>query len=232
MPFRETCPVEERIALFRDYETGVFAVSGCAGGTDQPGDILRLEAAAREWCRALVRGRQPCREELSACNGSARGRAHRRGQAQVPAVWPQEDQGRAGGRGAEDERGHCLAGTVDDWRYPEARGAGRAQAPTAARRGAWRARGGGARPNEEWAIDFKGWYRTASGLRCDPLTVTDGASRFLLATQIVPPTTDGVKTALWSLFEAAGLPDAIRSDNGTPFGSTGAGGLSACRCGG
>ena len=27
MPFKETCPVEERIALFRDYETGVFTVS-------------------------------------------------------------------------------------------------------------------------------------------------------------------------------------------------------------
>jgi hypothetical protein len=24
MPFKETCPVEERIGLFRDYETGVF----------------------------------------------------------------------------------------------------------------------------------------------------------------------------------------------------------------
>jgi hypothetical protein len=27
MPFKETCPVEERIALFREYETGVFTVS-------------------------------------------------------------------------------------------------------------------------------------------------------------------------------------------------------------
>jgi hypothetical protein len=27
MPFKETRPVEERIALFRDYETGVLTVS-------------------------------------------------------------------------------------------------------------------------------------------------------------------------------------------------------------
>jgi hypothetical protein len=27
MPFKETCPMEERIALFREYETGVFTVS-------------------------------------------------------------------------------------------------------------------------------------------------------------------------------------------------------------
>ena len=27
MPFEETCPVEERIAMFRDWDTGAFAVS-------------------------------------------------------------------------------------------------------------------------------------------------------------------------------------------------------------
>jgi transposase-like protein len=27
MPFKETCPVEERIALFREYATGEFSVS-------------------------------------------------------------------------------------------------------------------------------------------------------------------------------------------------------------
>ena len=27
MPFKETCPVEERIAMFRDYDTGAFSVS-------------------------------------------------------------------------------------------------------------------------------------------------------------------------------------------------------------
>src|ERR1700739_2834308 len=29
--------------------------------------------------------------------------------------------------------------------------------------------------NEEWSIDFKGWFRTADGTRCDPLTLTDAA---------------------------------------------------------
>jgi hypothetical protein len=33
MPFKETCPVEERIALFREYETGVFTVSGISRET-------------------------------------------------------------------------------------------------------------------------------------------------------------------------------------------------------
>jgi transposase InsO family protein len=82
-------------------------------------------------------------------------------------------------------------------------------------------------PNEEWSIDFKGWFRTADGRRCDPLTITDQASRFLVEVRIVDPTWAGVRCALERVFERVGLPEAIRSDNGTPFGSTGAGGLSA-----
>ena len=64
----------------------------------------------------------------------------------------------------------------------------------------------------QWAIDFKGHFRTASGVRCDPLTVTDQASRYLLEVRIIEPTTVGVKRALERVFGAAGLPDAIHSD--------------------
>ena len=35
--------------------------------------------------------------------------------------------------------------------------------------------------NDIWCIDFKGWFRTADGSRCDPFTVTDAHSRMLLA---------------------------------------------------
>ena len=80
--------------------------------------------------------------------------------------------------------------------------------------------------NEEWAIDFKGWFRTLDGTRCDPLTVTDQASRYLIDVRIVDPTWAGVRCALERVFGEIGLPLAIRSDNGSPFGSTGAGGLS------
>src|ERR1700680_623562 len=34
--------------------------------------------------------------------------------------------------------------------------------------------------NQTWCADFKGWFRTADGTRCDPLTITDSYSRFLL----------------------------------------------------
>ncbi len=82
-------------------------------------------------------------------------------------------------------------------------------------------------PNQEWSIDFKGWFRTSNGERCDPLTLSDAASRYVVDIAIVEPTWAGVRGALQRVFEDFGLPEAIRSDNGSPFGSTGAGGLSA-----
>ena len=86
---------------------------------------------------------------------------------------------------------------------------------------------GAVEANGEWSIDFKGWFRTRDGERCDPLTVADTASRYLIEAQIVEPTWAGVRLALERVFEAVGLPAAMRSDNGCPFGSTGAGGLSS-----
>src|SRR6266478_6923270 len=47
-------------------------------------------------------------------------------------------------------------------------------------------------PNDLWCIDFKGWFRTGDGRRCDPLTLTDAYSRLLIDCRIVPPTGDGV----------------------------------------
>lgn len=80
-------------------------------------------------------------------------------------------------------------------------------------------------PGDLWCIDFKGWFRTGDGHRCDPLTVTDAHSRYLLACQIVEPTGAGVQEVTERLFKAFGVPWAMRSDNGPPFASTGAAGL-------
>ena len=82
-------------------------------------------------------------------------------------------------------------------------------------------------PNDLWCIDFKGWFRTCDGKRCDPLTLTDADSRFLLACRIVEPTAEGVHPVVERALREHGLPLAIRSDNGPPFASTGAGGLTA-----
>jgi len=79
--------------------------------------------------------------------------------------------------------------------------------------------------NDAWCIDFKGWFRTADGRRCHPFTVTDAFSRYLLAVEVIEPTGQAVQAKMDKLFKEHGLPVAIRSDNGTPFASTGAGGL-------
>ena len=83
-----------------------------------------------------------------------------------------------------------------------------------------------AAPNDVWCADFKGWFRTADGSRCDPLTISDAHSRFLLDCKIVAPTTEGTEPRFVRAFREFGLPQALRTDNGPPFASTGAGGLS------
>jgi putative transposase len=81
--------------------------------------------------------------------------------------------------------------------------------------------------NESWSADFKGWFRTGDGVRCDPLTVTDNYSRYLLACTAVPQiTTAHVQPILTGLFRSHGLPRGLRTDNGSPFANrTGLGGL-------
>jgi transposase InsO family protein len=82
-------------------------------------------------------------------------------------------------------------------------------------------------PNDVWTTDFKGWFRTGDGQRCDPLTVADGYSRFLLRCQaVMPPDGQAVQPLFEAAFREYGLPLALRSDNGPPFASRAAGGLS------
>jgi len=82
-------------------------------------------------------------------------------------------------------------------------------------------------PNAVWSADLKGWFTTGDGIRCDPLTITDNYSRFLLRCQAVSPADHEM---IQPIFEAAfreyGMPVAIRTDNGPPFATTTVGGLS------
>jgi transposase InsO family protein len=81
--------------------------------------------------------------------------------------------------------------------------------------------------NDTWCIDFKGWFLTGDGKRCEPLTLTDAYSRYLLRCQaLVRTDTDHVWPVLDAAFREFGLPHYLRSDNGSPFASRGAGGLS------
>jgi putative transposase len=81
-------------------------------------------------------------------------------------------------------------------------------------------------PNDVWTADFKGWFRTADGTRCDPLTVIDACSRFVLCCRIVAPTERGGRPWFERTFREYGLPRAMRTDNGPPFATTAAAHLS------
>jgi transposase InsO family protein len=73
--------------------------------------------------------------------------------------------------------------------------------------------------NEIWTVDFKGWWHGTEG-RCEPLTVRDEFSRYLLELRQVPNARSRtVQESFEKLFQRHGLPQAIRSDNGTPFAS-------------
>ena len=83
------------------------------------------------------------------------------------------------------------------------------------------------RPNEVWGADFKGWFRTKDGQRCDPLTSSDLCTRFVLICRIVDgQRIDSTKPEFRKAFIRYGMPEAIRVDNGSPFGSRGICGLS------
>jgi len=76
-------------------------------------------------------------------------------------------------------------------------------------------------PNDLWTIDFKGWWRTEDGTRVHPLTVHDAHSRFVLAVELLESQgTRAAREVLLGLFRRYGLPRAIQSDNGSPFGCT------------
>lgn len=82
-------------------------------------------------------------------------------------------------------------------------------------------------PNQVWCTDFKGHFKMGNGVRCHPLTLMDGASRYLLRCHgMSGPTLARTRKVFEAAFREFGLPDAIRSDNGVPFAGRGAGGLS------
>ena len=82
-------------------------------------------------------------------------------------------------------------------------------------------------PNAVWCADFKGGFALGNGRRCHPLTLSDAYSRYLLRCEGLSRTDE---SAVRPIFEAAfaefGRPHAIRTDNGPPFATVAAGGLS------
>ncbi len=83
------------------------------------------------------------------------------------------------------------------------------------------------KPNQVWSMDFKGWWKTKDNNVCEPFTIQDVYSRYLLYTE---PVKNKSGSSIWpimmKLFEKYGMPERCRSDNGPPFASLGLGRLS------
>lgn len=73
-------------------------------------------------------------------------------------------------------------------------------------------------PNHVWAVDYKGDFRLGNGRRCYPLTSSDLCTRFLLGCEALESTQYApARESFERLFETFGLPEILRTDNGTPF---------------
>jgi transposase InsO family protein len=78
-----------------------------------------------------------------------------------------------------------------------------------------------AEPNELWQMDFKGEIALTSGARCHPLTVLDDHSRYsLVLAACADQCRETVQHELRIAFRRYGLPWAILTDNGPPWGSS------------
>lgn len=222
MPFVETCRMEERVSMLADYDTGVFGVS----------DLCRRYGVSRDTFYAW-RARRASGEADWFCDRSHAPRAcpHRTDGAteariiglrrRFPHLGPRKLLAVLARR--EPRTGWPAASTIGDIlkRAGLIEPARRRRRPLDAPRSAVAAEAA----NEEWAADFKGWFRTKDQCRVDPLTISDSHTRFLIEARITAPTVEGSQAVFARAFAAYGLPRAIRCDNGAPFGSRGAGGL-------
>ncbi len=222
----ETNVLDERLRFVRDCESGHWSMTELCEryGVTRPTGYKWL-ARHRGGGRAGLADRSHAPHQCPHRTSDADGGADRRG---APGVRLGRQEAPAGAPHAVSDA--VLAGPQYRQRDP------RAPRACSRRIGAdVRGRTPGAtplqteRPNQVWPADFKGQFRTGDGCYCYPLTVTDHLSRTLLVCRGFRSvkTVAGAKPVFRALFRAVGLPDAIRSDNGAPFASTGIHGLSA-----
>jgi putative transposase len=75
-------------------------------------------------------------------------------------------------------------------------------------------------PNGLWCADYKGEFLLRNQRYCYPLTITDYATRYLLACEALSTTQERYAFSVFErAFQDFGLPEAIRTDNGVPFAS-------------
>jgi transposase InsO family protein len=222
MPFEETCRMEQRIRMLSEYETRNWSVSELCRRYGICRDTFyewraRKAAGDPEWFKDRSHAPLQCSQTTAGVIAEKVITARRRfpylGPRKLLAVLEREAPATAWP--AASTIGEILkrAGLVAPIK--------RRRRPLDRQRPCTPATS----VNDEWATDFKGWFRTRDHQRIDPLTVTDSHSRFLIELRITAPTIEGVRPCFTRVFREYGLPLSIRCDNGSPFGSRGPGGL-------
>lgn len=75
-------------------------------------------------------------------------------------------------------------------------------------------------PNDLWCADYKGQFQLGNKKYCYPLTITDNATRYLIACESLESTKEKYAfTTFERVFREYGLPLGIKTDNGVPFAS-------------
>ena len=225
MPWRELEPMEQRLELIREYESGLVTMTELVAqyGVSRKTAYKWLERYEREGVHGIAdRSRRPHQSpqamapDIVEAVVALRRRHPRWGPKKLlrilrrrhPTVaWPHRS-------------------TVCGWL--QARGLvapPRRQTPlSAAPRSPLRP---ATAPNDLWTTDFKGEFRTGDGVYCYPLTLRDAFSRFVLRCDaLTGRTTVSTRRRFERAFAEYGLPTRIRSDNGAPFASPGLGGVS------
>ncbi len=223
MPWKETCPMIERIKFIEDWMRGLGSVRGLCtvyGISGETGHkwIRRFKEQGKsgleDKSRAALTHPNATDTDTIALVIAAR-RDH-------PTWGPRKLRQWLGKR----HPGRCLpaASTMGDI----LKRAGMIQPRRSGRalhegQGSTADYGG---PNSVWCIDYKGQFRLGNGQMCYPLTISDGHSRMILCCRgHTGPRGTHARSTMESVFKEYGLPQAIRSDNGTPFASIGAGRL-------
>lgn len=223
MPWRETCPMSERLNFVNDWLTRRGSISGLCevyGISRKTGCkwIRRLKANGKS---GLQDSSRACRSHPNAIDAAISALVIAARQAH-PTWGPRKLRDWLGQRHSDLPAASTMGGILKRAGLVKPRRRGR------------RLRGGQgsvadyAGPNSEWCIDHKGQFKLGDGAMCYPLTVTDGYSRMILCCEgHSGPRDANARATLESVFKEYGLPQAIRSDNGTPFASIGAGRLTA-----
>jgi putative transposase len=224
MPWKETCPMDERVEFIGVYLSGTVPVTDlCAAA-----GISRK--TAYKWIRRYEREGPRGLYERSRARHT---QVHRTSADQVERIKEVRKQHRWGPRKLKDR----LQTLWPDEHWPAASTIG----TILDREGLIKPRPKPRpkatpsphpliepqAPNELWTIDFKGQFRMGNRHLCFPLTLVDDYSRFILRCDGVSKVSrEQILPGLIKAFRLYGMPQTIRSDNGPPFATNGIAGLS------